>query len=189
MTHDTTHPDEAAFLRYLTHLQALRAAGRPWPRPVYEAMLKLMSHCSWEPVPTRQHRGRLQFLYSLRDADDLAYPPDPVKGQPWYFAGAYNRGEPSADAFARISAEDFPGGRLRNPQLVGCMNWYREPRGPDVGLVFRCEYEGEVPPHCRWYDWDQLPDHMIACHRMLAERVIQAIRDGESTPWFVDDPR
>jgi len=152
-------------------------------------LLNVLSHCSWEPVPTRQHQGRLQLLYSQRPSDDLAYPPDPIKGQPWYFAGTNNRGESSVEGFARVGAEDFLGGRLVSPQFVGCMNWHREQRGPDVGLVFLCQYEGEVPSHCRWFDWDQRPDHMVEGHRLLAERVIEAIRNGETTPWFVDDPR
>ena len=184
------HSDREAFLRYLAHLMELRAAGQPWPAVVFEAMVKVMAHCSWEPIPTRLRVGKLQFLYCLRSADDVAYSPDSVKGRPWYFGGSYNRGEPASQGLCRVEAHDFKGrGRLVSRQFAGCVNWHREPRGPDVGLVFLCCYEGETPPDAQWFDWDQPPEHMIEGHRILVERVIQAIRDEEKTPWFLDDPR
>ncbi len=188
MSTTEVHPDQEAFLRYLEHLLALRKTGQLWPQAVYEALLNL-PHCSWKAAPTRRYRGKQQLLYAQRPADSKAYPPDPVKGSPWGFAGTNNRGESSVEGYRRVGAEDFLGGRLINRRFVGCANWHQEPRGPFVAMVFLCEYEGEVPPHCRWYDWDRMPDRMVEGHGILAERVIRMIRSGETTPWFVDDPR
>lgn len=184
------HPDEAACLRCLNHLLQLRAAGTRWPPHVYEVLLKVLAHASWEPIPVRRVNGVLQFLYSRRDPHDLGYPPDPVKGPPACFAGTNNRGESLATGLARVSQEDFrQQGQLTNPRFAGCVNWFRETRGPDVGLAFFCDYVGEPPPGAEWRDWDDPPVHMVESHRILARRVIQAVRDGEQCPWFLDDPR
>lgn len=182
------HPDEAAFLRYLGHLLQLRAAGRRWPHAVSEATLKL-PHTSWEPIPRRWYRGKLQFLYSRRAPDDPDYPPDPVKGPPWCFAGTNNRGEPLATGLERIGQEHFPDGSLVVEQFAGCINWHRESRGPDIGVVFFCRYVGKVPPGAEWRDWDDPPEHMTAAHRILAHQIIAKIRARDNRPWFLDDPR
>ena len=185
------HPDQAAFLRFIAHLHALRASGTIWPSAPFEALIGLMAHCSWEIVPTRTASGRQQFLYTLRSAQDTAYPPDPVLGRRWYFAGSFNRGEPLSAGLSRVGGEDLRQvGRLVYPKLAGVINWFKEKRGPTVGLVFRCEYVGEaIPPDTQWLDWDQPPQPMIECHRILVERLIHAIRDGETAPWYLEDPR
>ena len=182
-------PDESAFLRFAQHLLEISAEGKRWPPTVFEVILKLLAHTSWEIVPVITHRGKKQFLYIRRSPNDLAYPPDPMFGSPWCFAGSNNRGEPLAAGLARINAEHFRVGEASRPRLVGGVNWYKEPRGPGVGLVFLCDYRGAIPPDAQWYDWDCPPDHMIEIHRFIATCLFMALQDHNSTPFFMDDPR
>lgn len=191
MTQVAVHPDEAAFLRYLAYLLEVKGGGGRWPPHVFERLLKLMAHASWEFVPWRVTRGNVELLCVQRPASDPAFPPDPVRGSPWCFAGTNNRGEPLEAAMARVNREHYrsPAGRIGEPKFLGCLNWYREERGPDVGLVFLCRFEGQLPPGARWFRLEQLPEFMVDGHRMMALHVQNALRDLRFQPLFVDDPR
>lgn len=180
------HPDREAAERYLAYLQTNRTG---WPKAFYEKLMKLMSHNSWEPIPTRVERGKLQFMYSLRSAQDLAYPPHPQFGPPWYFGGAHNRGETANAGLERVSATVHKSGVLTNPEFIGCINWSKDPRGPDVGLVFLCPFVGETPPGAAWHDFEEPPGHMIEGHGILVQNVIRKLRSGDPRPSFWEDPR
>ena len=181
-----THPDLQAAMRYLDFIRTHRSG---WPPEFFELLLKLMCHCSWEPVPTRVFLGRLQFMYSQRAADDKAYPPDPVLGSPWYFGGSYNRGEPKDVGLERVSRAEFKIGHLTNPRLVAVQNWSKEARGPDAGLVFLCDYVGDTPANAEWRHFEDPPAHMIEAHRILVTNLIKKIQSGDMTLAFWEDPR
>lgn len=189
MTEELTpqnHPDLASTMRYLEFLRTHRTG---WDPPFHEAMLKLMCHVSWEPIPSRKVDGHLQFMYSRRDPNDLAYPPDPTYGAPYYFGGTYNRGEPMWAGLGRVNAKEFKVGRLTDPRFLGCINWFNEDRGPDVGCIFLCGYEGETPQDAIWLPFEQLPPHMMESHRILASRVIAHIQAGCPGTLWIEDPR
>lgn len=183
------HPDQAAFHRYLAHLQTQRAQGVAWPAVDFEAMLKVMSICSWEVVPTRRHQTKVQFLYGPRPPGDLAYPPHPQYGPALHFYGTNNRGEHSDIGLERVNGKYSPHGKLFNLRFVGAVNWYKDPRGPVVGMVHLGDYLGDNPLGTEWRDWDDIPSHMIDSHRILVTKVAQTIADGDQRPWLLDDPR
>ncbi|HSX01410.1 MAG TPA: hypothetical protein VLF67_04160 [Candidatus Saccharimonas sp.] len=147
------------------------------PRPVFDAIVRLIVVSVVELVPVRTVRGRTEVLLTQREPDDPIWP------SMWHNPGSVIRPtdvRPEyADTLARLLDEEL-GGTATSGELamVGPLH-FATTRGWGNAVIYWTVVTGE-PKAGRFFDAQQLPERFVESQRLVVEGAVAHYEQARS---------